>query len=110
MVISPVDGWTVATSRLALVSPAPRFRSEELGTVVPLGNTVRKVDWVGPMPVTLTTAAVAPTGTPARPRTLIVIWLALPPSMAPWAVHWLDGLNELAGRVSQTRTGADSAL
>jgi hypothetical protein len=60
--IFPVLGLKVATTRLALVSPAAGLRSDELGSVGP-GNTVKKVDSLGAMPVKLTTTALALAGT-----------------------------------------------
>src|SRR6202034_931509 len=92
---------TVATTRLALVSPAAGLRSEELGSVDP-GKTVRNVAALGAMPVRLTTTAVASAGTPS---------LTTPPlvtvSVSSWEVpearcsfeHWFEGLKELGARV-----------
>ena len=48
--IFPVSGLTVATTRLALVSPAAGLRSEEPGRIGP-GKTVRNVGALGAMPL-----------------------------------------------------------
>ena len=74
----------VATTRFGWTVPGLGLRSETTGGL-PEGNTVRWVLWVGCTAVTLSTTAVAPLGTLARPATLSV--KAAPPvRVSP--LHW----------------------
>src|ERR1700676_2703632 len=99
----PEPSWT--TTRLGTVSPLTQLRSEALGRVVPWGHTVRKLEAVAPVTVTLATTAPAPVGTVAIP----VTWtLRDPPGPrvpvpVPPPLHWLATTPVWTARVSQMR-------
>src|SRR5450755_1159446 len=107
--ICPVPGLMVATTMLARISPTAGLRSDDTGTGR-AGNTVRKVGWFGWMPVRLTATAVAPWGTPAKPRMFKVSGV---PETMGCPLHWAGAPERFEGLpalVSQIRTGAASAL
>ena len=61
---------TFATTRLATVSPAPKFRFDANGRTTPAGNTVAQPAADGPVTVTFNTTASTPdNGTPPTPTT-----------------------------------------
>src|SRR6267378_4335519 len=90
-------------TRLGTVWPATQFRVEAVGRVRPVGQTVKTLDAVVLVTVTLRIAAEAPVaGTPPAP----VTWMSSAP-LGPTVL--LSFGKPLPGRVSVMRAGVSSA-